>query len=581
MPDGPRFEVERLKDQAVEDLRPALRVLLAAVIVVLLIVCANVANLLMAHGTARRRDMEVRLAVGATRARLVRQVLAECLLLSGAGGALGAAAGAGGIWLIKLLTTVEAPGIFRMMFGSTILPRSQEVIVDLSVLGNALGITAVATVLFGMVPAFYLSRSRHLHTGWRDVRRGESRARAALVVGQLTMATTLLVGASLLIQSFVRMSLIDSGYNPTNVLTLNLLLPAEYSVDRRVGTIESILTRLRETTNVRSVGFARHGVLIGEALVSNGFVPSGRSANEMRDIRARFRSVSDGFLTASGVSIISGREFAPQDSGTAPPVVVINRSAAQQYFGTTSAVGRTIEWHFREGRPRELTVIGVVEDVRQESPIDRVFPELFLDYRQFVAMLNDWGESPERQNELAIGFLSFSLLFDRDPSTAITEVRGAVHAVDSNVGIDGLVPLENLLGSVLARERFYSLMMGGFAVVAAALAVIGIYGVLAYTVTQRTREVGIRMALGAHPARIVALVLRQSIVLITVGIGFGLAGAAALTRYLEGFLFGVTPRDTATFMAVAVLFATVAMLASYIPARNAAGISPVVALRAE
>jgi putative ABC transport system permease protein len=579
----PRFEVQSLKDQAVRGLRPALRVLLAAVVVVLMIVCANVASLLLARGTARQRELAVRLALGASRGRIVGQILTECLVLAAAGGALGALLGAAGVTLVKQLATVEAPGVFRLMFGSTILPRGHEVDVDLKVLGIAFGIAAVTSVVFGILPALHLSRTNHLHAmGSRGSGRGrsESRIRAALVVGQLVLATVLLVGAGLLTHSFVKLSTFDSGYDPSNVLAFNLLFPDQYSTARKAETIETLLARFRRTPNVRSGGFARHGLLIGEELYIGTFVPPGRTLAEMRNERIRVRSVSDGFLTAMGVPLLGGREFEIGDAATAPPVIVINRSTARRYFGTASPVGQLVDWHVGKGRA-QMKVVGVVEDVRQESATDQVYPEIFVDYRQFLNLQAGWGESTQSQNEGAIGFLSFALRTSGDPASAVPLVRQIVGAVDPNIGIDAILPLDRLVASSLARERFYAVMLGVFAGVAGVLAAIGIYGVLAYAVIQRTQEIGVRMALGAQRAQVLVLVLRTGVILTTIGVAIGLVGAAAGSRFLQGMLFGITPLDPATFLAVSLMFGLVATLASYVPARRATKVDPMVALRTE
>lgn len=579
----PRFEVQSLKDQAVRTLRPALRVLLAAVAIVLLVVCANVTNLLLARGTARRRELAVRLAIGASRGRIVRQILTECLVLATAGGALGALLGAAGVTLVKQLASVEAPGIFRLMFGSTILPRGHEVGVDLNVLGIALGIAAVTSVVFGVLPALHLSRMTELQTagprgGGSD--RGESRIRAALVVGQLVMATMLLVGAGLLTHSFINLSTFNRGYDPSNVLAFNLLFPDQYSTARKADTIETLLARFRGIPAVRSAGFSRHGLLIGEELMIGTFVPQGRTLDDMRDERPRTRSISDGYLTAMGVPLLEGREFEAGDSATASPVIVINRSAARRYFGMVSPVGQIVDWYVGKGRA-QMKVVGVVEDLRQESPTDEVYPEIFLDYRQLLTLFERWGESSQRQNEAAIGFLSFALRTNGDPAATVPVVRRAVSAIDPNIGIDAILPMDRLVASSLARERFYGVMLGVFAAVAGVLAVIGIYGVLAYAVIRRTQEIGIRMALGARRGQVMALVLRRGLSLTAVGIALGLAGAAAATRFLQGMLFGITPLDPQTFMAVSLVFGFVAALACYVPARRGTRIDPLVALRTE
>ena len=577
----PRFEAQSLKERAVSSLRPALRVLLAAVVVVLLIVCANVASLLLARGTARRREIAVRLAIGASRGRIVRQILTECVVLAGAGGVLGALLGAAGVTMVKQLATVEAPGIFRLMFGVSILPRGHEVGVDLKVLGIAFAIAAITSLLFGVLPAWHLSRTNHLHAiGSRGSGsgRGESRVRALLVVGQLVLATVLLVGAGLLANSFIKLSTFDKGYDPSNVLAFNLLFPDQYSTAHKGEVIETLLGRFRANPNVRAAGFTRHGLLIGEELTVGTFVPPGKTLEDMRENRSRTRSVSDGYLTAMGVPILEGRELSPADSAAAPGAIVLNRSAAQKYFGAASPIGQRMDWHVGKAQA-QMTVVGVVEDIRQRSATDPLVPEIFFDYRQYLALID--ADAPQRQNEIAIGFLSFALRTAGPPEALVPIVRETVSAMDPNIGIDAILPMDRLEASATARERFYAVMLGVFAGVAGLLAAIGIYGVLAYSVVQRTQEIGVRMALGAQRAQVLSLVIRQGLLLTAAGVALGLAGAAAGSRYLQGMLFGVTPLDGWTFTAVAGAFSFVALAASYLPARRATKVDPIVALRVE
>jgi putative ABC transport system permease protein len=581
----PRFEVQRLKDRTVERVRPALQVFLVAVVVVLLIVCANVANLLLARGTVRRREIAMRLSIGATRGRVVRQMLTESLVLALAGGAIGALLGAAGVSLIRQMATIEAPGIYRLMFGSTILPRAHEVAVDFRMLGIAFGLATITSVMFGLLPALTLSRANQVAAmGSRGsgTGPGESWVRAALVVGQFVMATVLLVSAGLLAHSFVKMSSAsNNGYDPSNVVTFNLLQPDQYSIRQKVDTVERLLTRLRALPNVTAAGSSRHGVLIGEEIMQGTFVPPGRSLDEMRSSRTRFRPVSGGYLTAMGVPVLDGRELGPRDDAGAPPVLVMNRSAARQYFGDARPVGQVVDWHFGAGRALQMTVVGVVEDVRQESPTDEVFPEVFVDYRQFLSVLEIRGESALGQNVLAIGLLSFAIRTSDDPAAAIPLVREIVNSVDANVGIDALVPMSRLATSAVAPQRFYAVTLGVFAGVAAILAAVGIYGLLTYAVIQRTQEIGIRMTIGAQRAQVLALVLRRGLTLAAVGIALGIIASAASTRVLEGLLFGVTPLDSRTFLFVSLLFALIAVFASYLPARRATRVDPLVALRSE
>ena len=581
---GPRFQLDRLKDLSVQQLRPAFRVLLAAVAVVLLIVCANVANLLLARGTARERELAVRVAIGASRSRVARQIMTECLVLAIAGGALGALVGAGGIALVKQVATVDAPGIFRLMFGSTILPRINEVRIDVTVLGIAFAVAAMTSVTFGILPAMHLSRTGHGPA--LSVRGGSaglrgSRIRAALSVTQLTMATVLLVCAGLLARSFLSLTNVHNGYEPSHVLAVNLLFPNQYSVARKAETISTLLTRFRSLADVRAAGFSRHGLLMGETLFVGEFIPVDRAPTAVDNERVRVRSVSDGFLTAMGVRVFDGREFNAGDDATAPVVVVVNRSAERHYFGRDRAVGHTLEWQYGPMQSRPVTVVGVVDDLRQTSPTDDVFPEIFVDYRQFLPLLEQWKQTELKQNELAIGFLSFAVRTGGDPSAAVPGIQRTVNAVDPNIGIDAIAPMTLLVSNTVARQRFYAVMLGTFAAIAAILAIVGIYGVLAYAVVQRTHEIGIRLSLGAQRVQVLGLVLRKGLVLTTIGIGLGLIGATAGSRLLRSMLFGVTPLDVRTFATVSTAFALVATIACYLPARRATKVDPIIALRQE
>ena len=580
-PSGPRFEYQSLKERLVAPLRPALRVILAAVVVLLLIVCANAANLLLARGTSRRREIAVRLAVGASRVQVFRQILLECAVLATVGGLLGASLGAAGVVLVRQLATVEAPGIFRLMFGANILPRAAEVVVDWRLFAIAFAIAAITAFTFGLLPALQLSRANHLRSmGSRGggTSRGESRLRSALTLAQLTMATVLLTGAALLAHSFIKLSTFNKGYDPANVLAFNLLFPDTYSTARKGETIEALLTRFRLNPEVRAAGFARHGLLIGEELYIGRFVPPGKTLADVEAMGTRTRSVSDGFLAAMGVPILQGRDLSPADSGDAPGAIVINRSAARRDFGDASPIGQSMEWVVGKTRSR-MTIVGVAEDIRQEEATDPLLPEIFVDYRQYLRFHD--VDRPAGQNEGAIGFLSFALRTTGDPAALIPAVREAVTAIDPNIGIDAIAPMERLEASARSRQRFYAVMLGVFAAVSALLAAIGVYGVLAYAVAQRTHEIGVRMALGARAGQVLSLVMRRGLALTIIGVTAGLIVAASVARSIESMLFGITPFDPSAFTAVAIGFALVAAIASYVPAKRATRVDPVVALREE
>ena len=579
-PSGPRFEYQSLKERLVAPLRPALRVILAAVAVLLLIVCANAANLLLARGTSRRREIAVRLAVGASRLQVFRQILLECAVLATAGGVLGALVGSAGVVFVRRLATVEAPGIFRLMFGANILPRANEVAVDWRLFAIAFTIAALTALIFGLLPALQLSRAGHMRSmGSRGggTSRNESRLRSALTLAQLTMATVLLTGAALLTHSFIKLSTFNKGYDPASVLAFNLLFPDTYTTPHRGEVIEQLLARLRSNPGVRAAGFARHGLLIGEELYIGRFVPPGKTLAEV-DFGTRSRSVSDGFLTAMGVPIFQGRDLAPSDSADAPGAIVINRSAERRLFGEASALGQPIDWVVGKSQLK-MTVVGIAEDVRQEAATDPLVPEVFFDYRQYLRHIDT--DTPQRQNEGGIGFLSFAVRTSGDPSVLIPAVRETITAIDPNIGIDAIAPMEQLEASSRSQQRFYAVMLAIFAVISAVLAAIGVYGVLAYAVTQRTKEIGVRMALGAGAPQVLALIMRSGLVLTAIGVAAGLVIAAAGARSIESMLFGVKPIDPSTFIGVAAGFTIVAALASYVPARHATRVDPAVTLRDE
>jgi putative ABC transport system permease protein len=583
---GPRFDVQLIKEQVVQTLRPALRVLLGAVVAVLLIVCANVANLLLARGTVRQRELAVRVAIGASRARIIRLVLAECVLLIVAGGVVGAMVAAGGVSLIKTFATIDAPGIFRLGFGTSILPRGQELGVDLRMLGAAFAIAALTGLVFGVLPAFHLSQTTHvaaITSRGSSAGRGAARARSALVVGQIVMATMLLVAAGLLVRSFVRLSAVDRGYDPSNVLALQLVFPPDYSIPRKVETIDALLDRFRASPNIEAAGFTRAGLLIGEEITIGTFVPPGRSLEEMRrdGLRPLVRPVSSGYLTAAGIRLLQGREFNRSDTAAAPPSIVISRSVAQRYFASADPIGQTLQWYVANQPPIAIPVIGVVDDVRNTSPERSAPPEVWIEYRQALAMQRRWGDSVARQNELSIGFLSFAIRTRQSPDAAAAAIGRVVREVDANAGVDAIIPMDRLVGHSVARQRFNAIMLALFGVVAGILAAIGIYGVLAYTVVQRRQEIGIRMALGARQIQVLRLVLKQGLAVSALGIAAGIAVAAAASRLLQGLLFGVTPLDVGTFAAVALLFGAVSAVAAYVPAYRATTLDPSAVLRSE
>jgi putative ABC transport system permease protein len=589
-----RFDVRSLKDgmfdpplgrQGGADIpvRSVLRIFLGAVTVVLLIVCANVANLLLARGTARRRELATRLALGASRWQLVRQILAECLVLAAAGGAIGAGFGAAGVSAIKWLATVDAQGVFKIVFGQNLLPRANEVGVDASLFGITFAVAVITTFAFGLLPALHLSRSSQLQTfGSRagGPTRRDTRLRTLLVIGQLAMATVLLVAAGLLSASFANLAGVEKGYNPTNVLAFQLVLPGEYPTARKAESIEAVLRAIRAVPGVAAAGFSYAGILIGVQDTVGSFVPSGR-APETAD-RPRLKSLSAGYLESAGATRLDGRLLSEGDSAQAPPVIVINKTVQRRYFGNANPVGAFMDWHGgRGGPPVPVQVVGVIADVRQGALHREPYAEIFMDYRQVIALQQRWGLPAGAVDHLAFGFMSFAMRTRDDPTGLIPQVRQAITRADPNAALDSIMPMDSLVANSVARQRFYAVMLAAFAAVAALLGAIGIYGVLACFVVERTREIGLRMALGAGRRQVLGLVLGRGLACAAFGITVGLAGAAAGTRYVQAMLYGITPLDGRTFTVVAVAFVAVAALASYVPARHATGLDPMVALRLE
>jgi putative ABC transport system permease protein len=589
---GPRFDVRRVMDDMFDppfgrqlggpSIRTVLQMFLGAVAVVLLIVCANVANLLLARGAARRRELATRLALGASRWQLVQQILAECGVLAVAGGVLGAGLAAAGVSAIKWLATVDAQGVFRIVFGDNLLPRAHEIGIDRQLFGITFAVAAITTFAFGVLPALHLSRSSHLPSiGSRAVGTTgtETRIRTLLVVGQLAMATVLLVAAALLLASFANLAAVDKGYKPDHVLAFQLVLPGEYPTARKAESIEAVLAAVRALPGVSSAGFAYAGLLIGVQDTVGSFVRTG-SAPETQD-RPRLKSLGAGYLEATGATLLEGRLLRESDSGEAPPVIVINRTVQKRYFGDASPVGAYMDWHSGRGPQIPVQVVGVIADVRQGAVHREPYAEIFMDYRQVIAIQQRWGTPPGGVDHLAFGFMSFALRAQGDPAQLIPPVRQAIGRADPNAALDAIMPLDSLVANSVARQRFYAVVLAAFAAVAAALGAIGVYGVLAYFVGDRTREIGLRMALGASRRHVLRLVIGRGLVCAAMGIALGLAGAAAGTRYLQAMLYGITPLDAGTFAAVAAAFTLVAGLASYVPARRATRLDPMAALRIE
>jgi putative ABC transport system permease protein len=560
--DRATYELTVEQDEVVAPVRLALLVLSAAVSLVLLIACINVANLLLARARVRQTEVAIRAALGASRSRLVRQALTESVVLGLLGGVLGAGLAFGGVWLLRSLATTLAR--FDVI-GAPGFPRLDEIGVDARVLAVTIAVSALAGILFGLVPAIRYSRSDHLET----LKDGRLPIRSVLVVAEVSLSMVLLVGAGLLIHSFARLSAVDTGYDASGVLTFQVALPNDrYPTDRLKQFAEDLVARLRRVPGVEVAAYANQLPLIGIRDTGGGLWrtpdperPPGPAPGQ--DLRI----VSRDYLDAMRIRILSGRGFMESDVAGRPQVLLINQTLARQEFPGENPLGRLV-YIGRDVTPWEI--VGVVSDVRQFGIDQAPQAQMFADMRQ-------WSREP-------LVFMTGAYYVVRaadDPATLVPLLRGVVGEVDPAGRLFNVAPMERLVASTVARPRMYAVLLGVFAAVGATLAVIGIYGVLAYSVAQRTREIGIRIALGAKRSEVLRLVLKQSLVVTGVGIVIGLVGAAMLTRYLDRLLFELTPLDLSTFAVVVLLFVVVAALASYAPARRATRVDPLVALRYE
>ena len=548
-----------LNQKATGRIRPALLMLLGAVGFVLLIACANVANLLLARAAGRQKEVAIRTALGASRWHLVRQLLTESVLLAVIGGAVGLFLA----WVgVKTLAASSLAG----------LVAADGIAIDGTVLAFTLGLSVITGLMFGMVPAIQISMSRFhdtLKAGGRSgsADRGSQAVRRVLVVAEVALALMLLVGAGLLIKSFTRILGVSPGFDARNVLTLGISLPAaRYPNDTaRLAFWDQALPRIATIPGVRAVGATTTMPFSGGWSTGSfnveGYTPKPGEQGPWGDIRM----ATPGFAEALRIPVKKGRFFSDQDREGSPPVVVVDEEMVRRYWPDTDPIGKRIYFDPPTGQPTEyLTVVGVVGHAKQEA----------LDAEDRVQMY-----FPHRQS--TPGFMSVVIRTEVPPETIVPAVRQAVQAVDKDQPLSQVKTMEELLAQSVGQRRLSMLLIGVFAAVALALASIGIYGVMSYAVAQRTPELGIRMALGAARYNVLALVLRQGMTLVIIGLAIGIAGALGVTRFLESQLFEVDPTDPATFALVAFILASVALVATLVPAMRATRVDPLVALRQE
>ena len=549
------FVAQPIREQLVGGVRDALLVMQGAVGLVLLIACANVSSLLIARATGRRRELAIRAALGARRGHLVRQMLTESILLGIAGGLCGLLLGS---WLMVALRRFVPSG----------LPRTDGIGLDARVALVTLGASLLVGVLFGLLPALQASRARASQVIKEAGERGSSRrarGRAALVVAEIALTLILLVGAGLLGTSFLRLTRVDPGFRPEQVMLGQFMVPqARYPKREQVISVYTqLVDGLSQRSDLQAVG-------VGFPAPFRGNNAGGSFWIEGRDVPARgegpyanIGTVSGGYFAAMGIPLVAGRTFADTDTAGAPPVAIVSEALARKHFPGENPVGKRIRFD-EDKKSAAITIVGLVGDVRQLGLREAPPPLLFFPYRQF-----------------SLPFTTLAVRSALPGATVASLMRQQLAQIDPNLNMDNILPLQTSVDRHVDQPRFRALLIGMFAVLALILAAVGVYGLISYTVTERTREIGIRVALGAAPRQVLLPVVREGLVLAAAGIALGLAGAIAASRAITAFLFGVSSADPLTFAGVALLLLVVAVTASYIPSRRALKVDPVVALRAE
>jgi len=556
---GRTYYAISLHQDLVGDVRPALLTVLAAVFFVLLIACANVANLLLARATQRRREIAIRTALGAGRARIVRQLLAEGFILALIGATGGLLLASWGIDLLRL-------------FGPHDLPRLDEVAINGSVVAFTLAAAVLSTLLFAMMPALQVSRpnvNESLQEGNRGaIGPGSHRLRALLVIAQVALSMLLLAGAGLLIKSFGNLRGTSPGFEPSRVAMIDLSLPRTKYSDpiRQREFFERLDSKLRNLPGVDAAGGAMPLPFSGNDRASSFWI-AGRPDPGLGNHPNAGHLVIDGdYFRALRIPLLTGRTFSPRDNKDSLPVVMVNEAFVRKFFNGGNAIGEHILLDASEKeKPTALEIVGVVGNTRHESLAIEPIPEFYVPFKQ----------DPDRRMHIVLRTSLEKL------SGLETAMRNAIHEVDRDIYFPGLTPMPQLIGTTLAQPRFNMMLLGCFAGVAMVLAAIGIYGVIAYTVAQRTKEIGIRMALGAQKIDMLTMILRQSFTVIGIGLLVGLFGALAVTRLMSSLLYGVSANDLSIYAVVTIVLSGAALVATYFPARRAMAVDPMVALRYE
>jgi putative ABC transport system permease protein len=554
---GWRVHLLPLQEQLVGNIRPALLVLLGAVGCVLLIACANVANLLLSRAVGRQMELAVRTALGASRWQLIRQLLTESILLSLCGGLFGLLLA---VWAVPVLT--------RLSSGS--IPRVEEISVSLRVLSFTLLISLLTGIIFGLIPAWQ-SSSKKLTASLREGRRGSTggllhrRVLSILVITEVALALVLLVGAGLMIRSFASVRQVSPGFDPRGVLTAGIgLSPIKYPELQQQATFyQTLLAKLEALPGVVSVaGVSRLPVVA--VIASSNFTIKGRPVQTGHAPNANYRVISPRYFQTVGIPFVQGRDFTVRDTKDTPDAVIVNKVLAERFWPGQDPLGQHLQLAAETTRWRE--VVGVVGNEKLSGLDSEIGPAIYV---------------PLTQNTFPNALRSLFLVVraEGEPSALAPSIQKELRSMDQEQALFQVRPLEEVISNSLSQRRFNSLLLVIFGALAGLMAAVGIYGVIAYSVTQRTNEIGIRLALGAQPRDVLKMILGQGIKLTLVGVAIGLIAAFALTRILSSLLYGVSATDPVTFLGVPLLLTAVAALASYLPARRATKVDPCVALR--
>ena len=550
--------VVALQKQIVGNVESYLYILFAAVGFLLLIACANVAGLLLARVTARHKEVAIRIAVGASRWRLVRQLLTESMILSILSGLLGLLLAYGGVKLLLALTPSD-------------VPRLHEIGLHVPVFLWTLAISVATGVLFGLAPAIQASKP-DLNTALKESSGRNpgsfqgSGLRNLLVVSEVAVALLLLVGAGLMTKSFSRLQRVDPGFDATNVVSMNLALPTSKYRQQQVNIFyDQLLERVKNLPGVKSVAGVDF-LPLGSGNASSRFVIEGAPVVPLADRPyAGIRLITPDYFQTMSIPQLKGRSFTDQDRENTPNVIIVNEALASHYWPNQDVVGKRLAISQEEsGPPVWREIVGVVGNVRHKALETEVMPEAYFPYKQ----------SPGNYMSLVVRTAS-------DPASMVPAIRSQVLSIDKDQPVSDVMTMEQRVAKSVAAKRFVMFLLGAFSILALGLAAVGIYGVMAYLVTQRTQEIGVRMALGAQKRDVLRLVVGKGMVLAIIGTAIGLVASLALTRLMRSLLFEVTPTDGLTFVIVSVVLLTVALLACYIPARRATKVDPLVALRYE